>query len=306
MPKSKKRASTKAARSAERNKNKQPEDDVTWRKSHFQCFCCFDKDIELTNYEMFIHEELNIAACDSCANGHFDEENDKWHGSKYWQEFDENGKCMYCTICAEGGTLMACDMKNCQKSYCLDCLGKWIGQERLDNFVENEDETFCCFFCFDNKARREEITDDDSGVFERIDDEMFKRFKRFQKATKSYAKQKDKIDDEDRDIRLNKSLKSNEKTKHFFCYSCFSKCEFSKTCMPDYHPRMKVLLCADCHDFLDINGGHDPDEYCFISGEGGELIDCDNEGCTKTWSTEVLRNWLGYKQTEDLLLGWKG
>ena len=34
----------------------------------------------------------------------------KWHDSKEWCERDGKGKCIYCEICGEGGTLLRADM----------------------------------------------------------------------------------------------------------------------------------------------------------------------------------------------------
>lgn len=177
---------------------------------------------------------------------------------------------------------------------------KWLGKEKLDEFVENENNYFCCFYCINDESNTSKIKS--LKEKDKLDEEVYKSYKRYQKSTKSYFNQKDKIDDEDRDLKLQKSLKSNNKTKEFFCYACNCKTEFTKNMMPMFHPKFKVVICADCHEFIENDGqDYDPDEFCFLSGEGGELITCDLENCNKSWSLDVIKKWLGCKETNKLL-----
>lgn len=314
-----KRGNSKASRRAIREKSSTNKNDiqVTWHKNQFQCFVCMDQDVSLLDYNMLYHEDLKTSMCDSCAKQHINEDNNEWHDSKYWREYDANGKCLYCTICGEGGTLMACDKSKCKKSYCLDCLEKWCGKEELDSFVDDETKEFCCFVCFnEEEATLEKKTkpkvnghsqddDDDENdedyKKEREKNSMYRNFKKFQKASRSYFNQKDKIDQTDNDINLEKSLKKSSPTKQYVCYSCFSMCSFNKKTIPDCHPQLKVVMCQDCHDYLNFDGNHDPLDFCFLTGEGGELVPCDSENCGKAFSIDICKNWLGYKKANEIL-----
>lgn len=294
MPK-KRHGNSKAARRAIRNSQPKTKatPEVTWCRNKFQCFVCFDQDISLLEYEMVQHQELNISMCDSCAKQHLNDDGE-WHESKYWFEFDQNGKCLYCTICGEGGTLMACDKEDCNKSYCLDCLGKWLGKETLDEFVEDESKAFACFCCqdkTDEKSDEEKSGDDDDSK------KIYRNYNKFKKASRSYNKQKDKIDHTDLELKLEKSLKSTGWTKQFICYCCFSVCDFTKKTIPGCHPKLDIAMCQDCLDFLNFSGGHDPLDFCYLSGEDGEVIPCDNKECGKSFSKHILANWLGYEKS---------
>lgn len=94
------------------------------------------------------HQTLHVAICDNCKEQHMSE--NKWHDSKEWTERDDKGKCIYCEICGEGGTLLPCDM--CEFSYCTNkCLKTWMGDRKLEELLEDEKITFECFHCLHKK-----------------------------------------------------------------------------------------------------------------------------------------------------------
>ena len=307
----KKRAKkAKLSKTARRNlRDQDPTTNLTWSKNKFQCFICFDKDISLLEFLALKHEELKIAMCDSCAKCHINEETEEWHDDKYWNEFDENGKCLYCTICGEGGTLMACDNEDCSKSYCLECLKKWIGEETVEAYCDNSEMKFCCFVCFDEGKFVEEdrgggsTMDADENEDKPNPTDIYKNFKKFQKATKSYLNQKDKIDDYDNDQKLNESLKSISKSKKYLCYCCFSFVNFNKNSIPSFHPDpdMPVVYCPDCLEYLDFDGDHDRYDFCYLTGEGGELVPCDKEKCKKAFNINIFEKWNGFKKADEML-----
>merc|ERR1712039_1067883 len=110
----------------------------------FQCFICQDESLNRDDYKMCSHNSLKVTICDSCNDQHCTD--GKWHSSREWKERDDNGKCIYCEICGEGGTLLPCD--NCSFSYCTNkCLVNWLGEKQLNELLEDESIEFFCFNC---------------------------------------------------------------------------------------------------------------------------------------------------------------
>ena len=317
----KKPARSKAARRAEREEQESKTYTIkpTWRKGLFQCFICMDTDIDLHSYELFQHEELDIAMCDSCANAHYNEKYE-WHADEICNSYDDNGKCMYCTICGEGGTLMACDVSGCQKSYCLECLEKWMGKETLDKYVDSSIQFFCCYSCFNNNNKAERDLEEGQShqeedakqlsmlinqqMLDSLTKNVYKIYGNLLRASKSYLSQKDKIDMEDIYIKLDQKLSCSGSTKECVCYCCFEFVTFTKKSLPQMHPRFQnVITCDDCIEFLDLPGAKagkfNPVDFCWIKGEGGDLITCDS--CDKNYCLEILEKWYGYKEIHKII-----
>ena len=79
----------------------------------FQCFVCQESNLDRNDYNICEHDSLKVTMCDSCNEPHSSD--GKWHSTKEWKERDDKGKCIYCEICGEGGTLLPCD--DCSFSY---------------------------------------------------------------------------------------------------------------------------------------------------------------------------------------------
>ena len=84
--------------------------------------------------------------------------------------------------------------------------------------------------------------------------------------------------------------------KNFTCYACFESNKISKQNGPFKHPNLPVNVCSNCNEFLKLGGWtyNEADgkcDYCFISGEGGDIMSCDT--CENSFITNVLKQWYG-------------
>jgi len=151
--------------------------------------------------------------------------------------------------------------------------------------------------------------------------EIFPIYHRFRQLSKKYIKEKAAyelisengyISDENVGLAIKKAVKHTKTTqksstckiKKFTCFSCFEKCDMSKEHLPFVHKKFNVALCSSCWGFL--NG--DPSEwtltdgkndYCVVSGEGGDIVSCDK--CVNSFTTDVLKKWLTKKQFDHLM-----
>lgn len=266
--------------------------ELTWQKDHFQCFSCDDKYIYIGDYQVCEHDSLKVAICDACYVNH-KEPNGEWHGSEEWKKVDEDGHAQFCEISGDGGNLIACD--GCSCSYSDECLKRWLGQEAFEK-LENEDEKFICFICAAEKGETEE---------------KFPIHAKYIKATQRYLKYNERMRLEDEIAeQMDKLKKSKKAVKQFNCVACLDKdIDMSKEHMPKMHQEFNVPICQECWDlqggekyfegkeFTKTDGKFD---HCALSGEGGEVISCDNEKCCKSFSTKVLKYWLGEQEFEKL------
>ena len=116
----------------------------------FQCFVCQESNLDRNDYNICEHDSLKVTMCDSCNEPHSSD--GKWHSTKEWKERDDKGKCIYCEICGEGGTLLPCD--DCSFSYCTNkCLLNWLGEKVLNDLLEDENIPFKCFACVSESSR---------------------------------------------------------------------------------------------------------------------------------------------------------
>jgi len=277
------------------------------KKNHFTCFSCMSCDLDMRKYVMHEHEALKITICEPCYKQHIDEKSKdkKWHGASEWDEVDDQGKQLYCEICGEGGELLACDEQECCASYCVKCLGDWLGEKGLNDIMEDDQIPFVCFRSID----RDDIQ------------EIFPNYYRFRQLSKKYLKEQAALElieengyvsDEDATLAIKKAVKNNTGTakksgnriKKFTCFSCFEKCDMSREHLPFIHSKFNVALCSSCHAYL--NG--DPSEwtltdgkndYCVLSGEGGDIVSCDK--CENSFTTDVLKKWLDKKGYNKLM-----
>lgn len=315
----KKRAipNSKAARAQIKSANSKPEHvKITFRKNHFQCFVCQDQDLSLSEYQMNIHQSLKIAMCDSCKPNHID--NDEWHSSKEWQMRDENGKSVYCEICGEGGTLIGCDEKSCSNSFCMECMKNWIGQEKLDKFLEDESIEFVCFCCFNKNLEKdlegESKDNEDENNDEKDNDEtdskdekegsIYETYKKYLKFTKLYQGDKVELDELESDEKLIENFNKKAKIKQFKCYSCTELFEMNKKNLPQLHKDFKVTFCDSCYDYVDLESEENKknwtftdgkSDYCVITGQGGDIIECEEKDCQDSFCTDVLEKWMGHR-----------
>ena len=282
----------------------------TTQKYAFTCFICHQTNLEFSKFEIHEHESLQVTCCKPCYESHVDvkDSTKKWHGSSEWEMTDESGKQVYCEICAEGGELLACDEPECCKSFCTKCLAQWLGSRALEEIMEDSQIPFVCFCSID----KEDIQ------------EIFPFYHRFRQLSKKFIKEKAAyelisengyISDENVGLAIKKAVKhtkttqksSTSKIKKFTCFSCFEKCDMSKEHLPFVHKKFNVALCSSCWGFL--NG--DPSEwtmtdgkndYCVVSGEGGDIVSCDK--CENSFTTDVLKKWLTKKQFDHLMENW--
>jgi len=282
------------------------------KSNSFQCFVCHDKDISLDEYEMYKHKTLGVTICDTCKDQHMSD--GKWHDSKEWCERDGKGKCIYCEICGEGGTLLPCDI--CEFSYCTNkCLKQWLGEKKLEELLEDEKIAFQCFPCLrDQKPDKvDKIFPNYAKFLQITDKQMGTSSKKKANRKRSYSSDEDDepsiSSDEpvERSTSIKGKRKQKEPSKQFTCYSCFGKQEMKPSKMPRMHIKtdFKIHICDSCYEYVDSDDWTFTDgksDYCVISGEGGEIFSCDTDGCKNSFCAEIMEKYLGkvmYKKIAD-------
>jgi len=262
--------------------------EVTTTRNKFMCFGCLDGELDLNEFEMFQHKELEVALCDSCYDTHGAE---RWHVAGDWLLRDDGNKCQFCQICGEGGTLLPCD--SCSLSYCTSCLGFWMGKEALDEVLNDDTITFDCFICMKDKD---------------IDmcDKKFPNYKSFREATTKYGKYQAVIRGKTIEEDIKADLKSVKKIKKFKCFCCFELKTFTRNDKLKLHSKFNTVTCDECHvqlnqdDWTYTNDGKS--DYCVVTGtdKGGDIFACDTPGCENVFCQAVLNNWLTFKEYEIL------
>lgn len=61
--------------------------------------------------------------------------------------YGDDGKCFYCTLCADSETVVVCDEYDCPRVYCTACLKYLICPEAYDEILM--EDPWICFFCKD-------------------------------------------------------------------------------------------------------------------------------------------------------------
>ena len=61
----------------------------------------------------------------------------------------EDGSCVYCTICNNGGELFMCDAQNCHCVYCSSCVEIFAGPSNLQTILQSD--SWVCFLCTEYK-----------------------------------------------------------------------------------------------------------------------------------------------------------
>lgn len=271
------------------------------KNKKFQCFICYNKDIDLEKNKVYAHESLHVSICNRCRGNHVSDS--KWHGGDEWKDFDERGKCIYCEICGEGGTLMCCDNNKCSHSFCLTCLEAWLGKKTLEDFLADDKLHFACFVCTYKEG--------ESGL-----NKMYPVYSKFVRESQKY------FDDE---ASINRNKKSNEsksqKVKEkisngkaeikqqvasfvtYDCFSCFKRFDHPKIPMK-LHNKLKVAMCKACYDYLQSDDWTFTDgksDYCVVTGDGGEIISCDSKKCTNSFDVATLKKWMAKSEVNQLL-----
>jgi hypothetical protein len=255
---------------------------ITTARNKFMCFACLDGDLDISEFEMFQHKDLDVSLCDTCYDTHGAE---KWHNAGDWKLRDENNKCQFCEICGEGGTLLPCD--NCSLSYCTSCLKYWLGEEKLQNILDDDTFEFNCFVCLKKGG--------DQGKL----DATFPQYKKFREATVRYGNSQVNVRSHQIEEDIKEDLKSKKKVKQFKCYSCFDVKEFTAKTKLTTHAKFNTITCADCHHQLSQDDWTYTDqgksEYCVLTGTdqgGDEIFVCDTQGCENVFCEMVLKHWL--------------
>jgi len=272
----------------------------------YKCHICHDDEVDLQKHEVYCHESLHVSICPKCRNNHV--HSSKWHCTPEWTDFDDRGKCIYCQICGEGGTLMCCDNAKCSHSYCLSCLKFWLGQSQLDEFLADDKLHFSCFVCTYKEGA--------SGLnriypvyskFIKDSEKSFEDNKYIDRTPKKKVESKiDKIS-ENGQVSGNKAKRNGSIIpieQEFTCFSCFEKHKYSKAKMPKLHKKFKVTMCDACYKFLladDWTFTDGKSDFCVISGDGGEIISCDSKDCTNSFDVSILKKWMEKKELKVLL-----
>jgi len=255
----------------------------------FTCYICHNRDIDLEKNVCHAHESLHVSICDRCRNNHVT--NDRWHTGEEWNDFDDRGKCIYCEVCGEGGTLMCCDNANCSHSFCLPCLEAWLGKKVLDDFLADDKLHFACFVCTYKEG--------ETGLVRKYP--LYSRF----------VKESDKFFEENKYVNRSTPSKKEKKPKEekvikeFTCFSCFKKHDYTaKSDLPKLHSDLKVAMCKPCYDYLQADDWTFTDgksDFCVITGDGGEIISCDVKTCTNSFDVATLKKWMDKKEVTQLL-----
>jgi len=263
---------------------------VTTQKQRFSCFVCMDHNIDLNHYEMYIHDSLNIAMCDSCYVPHTT--SGEWHMGKDWEDRDPNGKTIFCEVCAEGGTLLPCD--DCEKSYCTDkCLKNFMTESTLQDILDDDSTEFKCFVCVKNES--DEVIGKTSPIY-----------LKYLNATKRYKKDQEQI----RSEQENDELAVRSTTKTFKCFSCFEPQKMTKNSMPKRHQIFDTAICNGCHDYLlseqeNWTYTDGKSDYCVVTGDDceedddDELYVCDMDDCKNAFIKKTLLKWMGVDAFEE-------
>lgn len=260
----------------------------------FTCYICHNKDIDLEKNICFAHESLHVSICSRCRNNHVN--NEKWHTGEEWNDFDDRGKCIYCEVCGEGGTLMCCDNTNCSHSFCLPCLEAWLGKKTLDDFLADDKLHFGCFVCT--------YKDGASGL-----QKKYPQYSRFVKESERFFDENKMINrnkkGDNKKEKTSKEDKLESKSKEFTCFSCFKKHQYTKNSgLPKLHATLKMAMCAPCFDYLQADDWTFTDgksDFCVITGDGGEIISCDVKSCTNSFDVATLKKWMDKKEVTKLL-----
>merc|ERR1712087_214798 len=214
---------------------------------------------------MFEHKSLLVTLCEKCKGNHYTK--NQWHTADEWQDVDERGKCIYCEICGEGGTLMCCDKDCCKHSYCLACLEVWLTKTTLDQFLADDKMVFNCFVCTMKQGDGEmKAKFPVAYKFKQMTEKNLEIYKNIKKSPKKRASavgtKKDK---------KSTSKKSKATVKEFKCYSCFKKHDYTEKKMPKLHTTLKVAMCQPCWKYLqsdDWTYSDGKSDYCIITGDG--------------------------------------
>jgi len=255
---------------------------ITNARNKFMCFACLDGDLDINEFEMFQHKDLEVSLCDTCYDTHGAE---KWHNAGDWKLRDENNKCQFCEICGEGGTLLPCD--KCSLSYCTSCLKYWLGEEKLQNILDDDTFEFNCFVCLKKEG--------DQGKL----DAAFPQYKKFREATVKYGNSQVNVRSHQIEEDIKDELKSKMKVKRFKCFSCFDVKDFTAKTKMTVHAKFNTTTCGDCHHQLSQDDWTYTDEgkseFCVLTGTdqgGDEIFVCDTQGCENVFCEMVLKHWL--------------
>lgn len=256
---------------------------ITTGRNKFMCFACLDGDLDISEFEMFVHKDLDVSLCDTCYDTHGAE---KWHNAGDWKLRDENNKCQFCEICGEGGTLLPCD--GCSLSYCTSCLKYWLGEEKLKNILDDDTFEFNCFVCLKKDGDQQKL------------DAAFPQYKKFREATKKYGNSQTNVRTNQIEEDIKDELKNSKiKTKRFKCFSCFDVKDFTAKTKLTTHSKFNTTTCHDCNhqlmqdDWSYTNEGKS--EFCVLTGTdqgGDEIFVCDTKGCENVFCEMVLKHWL--------------
>lgn len=244
------------------------------------CFICQQANISSKTSTTFEHKTESISVCNPCYVKHCSNEG-KWHTS------EPNGNPVSCEICGDSGELINCDDETCKAVYCTICLRYLLGQKQLDVLLNDEEIPFVCF----TAAEKTNLA------------ESFPIYSDFVKERQNMpSKQQEEEDLVDKLLYHDRASKLKS-IKPFTCFACFKKSDMDKDNLPKLHKLFKVTLCNDCDKFLEGDDWTMTDgknDYCVISGEGGEILSCDTKNCTNSFSMEILKQWIGKKQVLEL------
>ena len=207
----------------------------------FTCHACHDSTLNMETTKVFEHKSLLVTLCEKCKCNHYTK--NQWHTAEEWTDVDERGKCIYCEICGEGGTLMCCDKQECKHSYCLSCLEMWLTKSVLDHYLADDTLIFDCFVCLMKKGDAE--LKGKFPVAYKYKQESEKFLEQY-KQVKEKAKQKSKEAKKVAATNNKKSPKAKQVVKEFRCYSCFKKHDFTVKKMPKLHKLLNVAIFGGC------------------------------------------------------------